>query len=124
MTSESKLSLSPEADDQMRSSLHGLQAVTCEPADLCDGVAAQVGDLVLLEVSPNRFNRIELGSVGGQAGHSDGSILILEPRFDFAAAVDRCTIQMISSGRLICCLSALRKVMTCSERIAPGKKRK
>jgi len=76
----------------MRSTLHGLETVACELADLADGVTAQVGNLVLLEVSPDRLNRIEFGSVGRQAGNGQRSILILQPRLDLAAAVDGGTI--------------------------------
>jgi len=100
VTSETKFSLFPETDDQMRSSLHGLEAVACELADLTDGAAAQVGNLVLLEVSPDRLNRIEFWSVRRQAGNGQRSILMLQPRVDFAAAMDRCTIPDDQQGAL------------------------
>src|SRR3954454_19115118 len=76
----------------MGSALHGLEAVACELPDLVDGVAAQVGDLMLFEVSPDRLNWIEFRSIGRQSGNGQRSSLILQPRLDLAAAVDRCTI--------------------------------
>ena len=66
MTSERQLSLFPERGDQRRSALHGLEPITGELTDFADGVEAQIGDLMLLEIGPDRFNRIEFGSVGRQ----------------------------------------------------------
>src|SRR3954464_3564379 len=107
----------------MRSTLHGLEAVACKLADLADGVTAQVGNLVLLEVSPDRLNRIEFGSVGRQAGNGQRSILILQPRLDLAAAADGGTTPQ-DSQRSLDLTRERRNAMICSERMAPGKKRK
>jgi hypothetical protein len=61
----------------MRSALHGLEAVTGDLTDLANGIEAQVGDLVLLEISPDGLHWVEFRRIGGQAGDSftsDGPI--------------------------------------------------
>ena len=87
MTSERQFGLFPESDDQLGSSLHGFEAVTGELADFADGVQALIGDLVLLEVRPDRLDGIELGRIGQQARYGDMSVLFFEPSFDEARAM-------------------------------------
>jgi len=100
MTSKSQFGLFPKGGDEVRSTLHGFEAVTCELADLTDGVAAQVGDLMLLEVGPDRLNRIELRSVGGQSGHGHRSVLIFQPSLDLVAAMRGDTVPDDQQGAL------------------------
>jgi hypothetical protein len=69
--------------------LHGLEPVAGELTDFADGVEAQIGNLMLLEIGPDRFNRIEFGGVGWQARHRDMSVQFFQPGADLAAAMDR-----------------------------------
>lgn len=92
MTSERQLSLFPERGDQRRSSLHGLEPIAGELTDFADGVEAQIGNLMLLEIRPDRFNRIEFGGVGRQACNRDMSVQLFEAGADLAAAMDRSAI--------------------------------
>ena len=50
MTLESQFSLFPESDDQMRSALHGFEAVACELADLAGRLRMQLGALPITTV--------------------------------------------------------------------------
>jgi len=87
MTLECQFSLFPEGSDQMRSSLHGLEAIASELADFANAVQAKVGDLMFLEIGPDRLDRIEFGSVGRQACNGDVAIQLLEPGLDLATAM-------------------------------------
>ena len=53
MTSKSQLSLFPEGGDQCWSPLHGLEPIAGELTDFADGVEAQIGNLMLLEIGPD-----------------------------------------------------------------------
>ena len=64
MTSERQFSLFPESGDEMRSPLHGLEPVACELADFANCVETEIGDLVFLEVGPDRLDRIEFRGLG------------------------------------------------------------
>ena len=88
MASERQLSLFPERANERWSSLHGLESVAGELTDFADGVEAQIGDLMLLEIGPDRFNRIEFGGVGRQARNRDMSVQFFQPGADLAAAMD------------------------------------
>ena len=63
----------------MRTALHGFEAVTGERSDPADGVAAQIGDLVLFEVSPGGLHGVEFGCIGGIASNREVAILPLQP---------------------------------------------
>ena len=71
MTSEGQFSLFPESGDQMRSALHGFEAVTGELSALANGIEAQVGDLVFFEISPDGPNGIEFRRIDGQPGNGN-----------------------------------------------------
>ncbi len=58
----------------MRSSLHGLEPIASELADFANSVQTKVGDLVFLEVGPDRLDRIEFRSVGRQTRNGDVAI--------------------------------------------------
>lgn len=92
MTSERQLSLFPERSDQCWSPLHGLEPITGELTDLADCVEAQIGNLMLLEIGPDRFNRIEFGGVSRQACNRDMSVQFFQPGANLAAAMDRSAI--------------------------------
>ena len=92
MTSERKLCLLPERGNQRWSALHGFEPITGELTDFADGVEAQIGNLMLLEIGPDRFNRIEFGGVGWQARHRNMSVQFFQPGADLAAAMNRCAI--------------------------------
>ena len=68
MTLKNQFNLFPESGNQMRSSLHGLKTIASEVADFANCVQTKVGDLVFLEVAPDRFDRIEFRSVPSMAG--------------------------------------------------------
>ena len=74
MASERQLSLFPERANERWSPLHGLEPITGELTDFADGVEGQIGDLMLLEIGPDGFNRIEFGGVGRQARNRDMSV--------------------------------------------------
>lgn len=88
MTSERQLSLFPECSDQRWSPLHRLEPIAGELANFANGVEAQISDLMLLEIGPDRLNRIELGSIGRQACNRNMSVQVFQPRVEFAASMD------------------------------------
>lgn len=124
MTSESQFSLFPKGGGQMRSALHGFEAITGELSNLVNDIEAQIGNFALFEISPDGLHGIEPGRTGGQA--RDGESPPCPSGHMRTLRLQRMTTpsQMINSGRLIWRLSAPRNSMTRSERIAPGKKRK
>src|SRR5271163_4476162 len=63
---ELQLSLLPERPDQGRTSLHGTQAIARAALQVVDVCGAAVGQLVMLQMSPNVFGRIQFRCVGGQ----------------------------------------------------------
>lgn len=76
---QGQFGLLPKCLDQLRSSLHGSQAPTCEVADFSKVRWTQVGDLMLLQIGPDRLDRIELGRVRRQERDGDASMLFIEP---------------------------------------------
>ena len=64
--SERQFSLSPECYDQPRSPLHRTQSIASEGSELSEVFDAEVGDFMLLEVSPDVFGRVELWRISGQ----------------------------------------------------------
>src|SRR6476660_9713871 len=79
--------LLPECADQLGSALHGFQTTTSEVADFSKMRRTQVGDLMLLQIRPDRLDRIELGSVRRQEGDGDAPVLFIEPLPERAALV-------------------------------------
>ena|SRR5450631_1080802 len=63
---ELQLSLLPERPDQGRTSLHGAQAVARSALQVVEVRGAAVGELVVLEITPDVFGRIQFRGVGGQ----------------------------------------------------------
>jgi len=63
------LGLPPEEADELRLARHGLQASSGEIADLGEARRTQLGDLVFLQASPDRFYRGQLRRMRGQEGH-------------------------------------------------------
>jgi hypothetical protein len=63
---ELQLSLLPERPDQGRTSLHGAQAVARSALQVVEVCGAAVGELVVLEMTPDVFGRIQFRGVGGQ----------------------------------------------------------
>src|SRR5712664_3592663 len=89
MTLDRQLSLLPECGDKPWSALHGLEPIAREGTDLIDGVQAQVSQFALLHVSPNVFDRIHFGRIGGQALDHDGPVKRLDVMVDNTTAVSR-----------------------------------
>src|SRR5512144_434123 len=77
--SQAEFGLLPERANEFRPALHRLQASAREVADLRQTCRTQVGDFVLLQVGPDRLDRIELGSVRRQEGNRDLAVLLFEP---------------------------------------------
>src|SRR6476659_1342073 len=73
---QGQFGLLPKCLDQLRSSLHGSQAPTCEVADFSKVRWTQVGDLMLLQIGPDRLDRIELGRVRRQERDGDASCFL------------------------------------------------
>ena len=92
MTSEGQFSLFPGRSDQRWSPLHRLEVVAGELADFADGVEAQIGDLVLFEIGPDRLNGIEFRGIGRQARNRNMAVQLYEPGVEFSAAMDGSTI--------------------------------
>jgi hypothetical protein len=92
MTLESEFCLFPESGDQGGFALHGLEAVSGELADFANGVQAQVGDLVFLQVGPDGFDRIEFWGIRRQTRDSDMAVQLFEPGIELAAAMNGSTI--------------------------------
>src|SRR5574337_194344 len=82
-----QFSLLPEGRDQRGPALHRLRAPTREVADLLPICGAEVGDLVLLQVGPDRLDGIELGGVRRQRSQGEVPALAFEPRTQRAAAM-------------------------------------
>ena len=89
MTSNRQFGLLPERGDELRSALHRLEPVAGEGADLADGVQAKIGQLALLHVTPDVFDRIEFRRVRGQAFQDQVSVERFDVVLDDAAAVRR-----------------------------------
>ena len=85
--SQREFGLLPEGADQFWSALHGLQSPSSEVAHLGKVRGAQVGDLVLLQIGPDRLNRVKFGRIRGQEGDSDAPVLRFEPVLDESALV-------------------------------------
>src|SRR5258706_2863566 len=92
MTSERQFSLLPKSSDEMRSPLHGLEAIARELADFADGVEAQVGDLMFFKVGPDRLDRVQVRGIGWQLVPSKVALLLFKPSLDLAAAMGRDTV--------------------------------
>ena len=89
MTSKSQFSLFPEIRDQREAFLHGLEPIAGELTDFADGVQAQMGDLILLEVSPDGLNRIEFRDIRRETRDRDMAVQLFEPGREFSAAMNR-----------------------------------
>lgn len=71
--SQSQFCLLPESADELVAALHRLQASACKVADLGKVHRAQIGDLVFLQVRPDRLDRVEFRRVGRQERDGDVS---------------------------------------------------
>lgn len=71
--------LLPERLDQPSPSLHRLQAPAREITDLGDRRRTQIGDLMLLQIGPDRLDRIEFWRIGRQRSDGDVTVLLFEP---------------------------------------------
>jgi hypothetical protein len=81
--------LLPEGFDQGSAATHAPEGVACVPAQLGEGLRAEVGQLMLFAVAPDVLNRIELGSVGGQELDVDRPLLCGDIIPDQTAAMGR-----------------------------------
>jgi hypothetical protein len=74
MNSDPQCALLLACGDDMRLVLHGFEAVAGETLNRADGVAAEIGQLTLLGVSPGAFDRIEFRRVGSQPLQHDAAL--------------------------------------------------
>ena len=123
MTSRSKqFGLVKESGDELGpawASANALERLTGGVAELPDIFGAEVGEFVLLPVSPEILDRIEFGSVGGQAFDVQPRVLSLDKSGDDAAAMDR---RAVPRSRILpgtCRCNARRKPMTWALLIEP-----
>src|SRR6516165_4270929 len=77
-TSQGQFGLLPERGNQGGATLHRAQPVTRAAGKRPEGACAEVAELVLLQVSPDVFRRIELGSVGRQVLQLNGAVETLD----------------------------------------------
>ena len=89
LTLEAKFSLFPASADDARAAAHSAQSGGGVQAQLPTMLDEQIGDLVFLEVSPEIFDRIELGSIGWQPLQPEAPVAAGEGLLDRFAAVDR-----------------------------------
>src|SRR5712691_8670728 len=89
MTLNRQLRLLPERGDELWSALHGLEPVAGEGAYLTNGIQAEIGQLTLLHVAPDVFDRIEFRRVRGQSFQDQVPVERFDVVLDDATAVRR-----------------------------------
>ena len=89
MTLYRQLGLLPECSDELGSALHRLESVACEAAYFADSVQAEIGQLALLHVAPDVFNRIEFWCVRGQSFQDQVAVERFDVVLDEATAMRR-----------------------------------
>src|SRR5208337_51973 len=72
--SERHLGLLPERSDQGGPALHRAQAVASAGLEVVEVRCAAVGELVMLQMTPDVLDRIELGRIGRELLDLDGSV--------------------------------------------------
>ncbi len=122
---EREFTLFPERGDQCRSALHRLESAAREVAEAGEVLWAQIGELVLLEVTPDVFNRVQFRGVTWQRLDLDCALEPFQVVLNQPAAMRAGSpSQITSSLRLIWCLSAVRNSITCGPLMLPLNKRK
>src|SRR6266516_110751 len=124
MTSDRQLSLFPACSNDARAALHWIQAVARVGADPGDRLQAQVGELSLLHVRPDVFDRVEFWGIRRKSFENELVAAGLDVAAHQAAFVTGQAVQMIRSRPLICWPSAFRNSTNCRLRIAPMNRRK
>jgi hypothetical protein len=81
--------LPPKRGDERRSALHGFQAITGEAAELVKIGRAEVGKLMLLQITPNVLSGVELGRVARQRFNLNGAVEPVKIAAHQAAAMGR-----------------------------------
>src|SRR5271169_6887452 len=89
MTLNRQLSLLPERGDELRSALHGLESIAGEGAYLANGMQTEIGQLALLHVAPDVFDRIEFRRVRGQSFQDQVALKRFDVVLNDATAVRR-----------------------------------
>src|SRR5580658_2670412 len=104
MTLNRQFCLLPERGNELRSTLHGLEPIAGEGADLTDGVQAQIGQFALLHVAPDVFDRIEFRRVGWQSFQDQVSVERFDVVLNHPTAVRRQAIpddQQLAANLLV-----------------------
>ena len=89
MTSNRQFGLLPERGDKWRSALHRPEPVACEGSYFADRVQTQIGQLALLHVAPDVFDRVEFRRICGQSFQDQVSAERFDVVFNHAATVCR-----------------------------------
>src|SRR6185437_1191689 len=74
MTTLEQLRLAPERCDEPATALHGAKVPAGACLEISEVTGAEVRHGMVFEISPDVFNRVELGSIGGQILQGDLSI--------------------------------------------------
>ena len=77
MTRSVENNLLPECPHKGRTTLHEEQVVACSTGDVAEIAGPIVGHGVMLEVSPDAFDEVHVGRVGGQLVDQDLAVLSL-----------------------------------------------
>src|ERR1022692_4064934 len=122
---ELQLSLLPERPDQSRTPLHGAQAVARSALQVVEVRGAAVGELVVLEMTPDVFGRIQFRGVGGQLLDLHGAVQRLQVLAHERRAMGSQSVPD-DQQRLADLLpeGACRSSMICGPLMAPGRSRK
>jgi hypothetical protein len=80
--------LLPAGADNPGTTAHSAQSPSGEEAQVPSVAGEEVGDLVFFEMSPQALDRIELGSIGGQASEPQPLTSFRQQCFDRLAPVD------------------------------------
>jgi len=89
MTSNRQFGLLPERGDESRSALHRPEPVACEGPHFADRIQAQIGQLAVLHVAPDVFDRVEFRRIRGQAFQDQVSGERFDVVFNHSATVRR-----------------------------------
>lgn len=87
MTSIEQICLFPKRPHPSRSALHAAQRSARKGAELREVLGAEVGQLMVLPMSPHRLDRVELRRIRRQVLQHDVPVLSIDVVFDEVAAV-------------------------------------
>jgi len=124
MTLNRQLGLLPERGDGLRLALHGLESIAGEGAYLAQGMQTEIGQLALLHLAPDVFDRIEFRRVRRQSFQDQVpgerfNVVLHDPTAVCREAVP--DDEQLAADLLV---SACRNSTNCGPRMAPPCKRR